>query len=209
MAKDNKLLWKKFFLLCVPCVIFWASIIYFSFFEWEITILGDTINKTTLAIFIEGFIEAFIAFWGQPFMWIIGEIILLLPVIAGFAVFAYGVIGVYCLFMIPYDAFVEGIVIGHIFIWLMVISFPLTLVSAFKFELGKIEADSSYVSGYHYETEYKECGGEVKAVTKEVAEYSGGGEWVHNLLIYILRIICIRIAGIIIFLIFWNKNKKA
>lgn len=88
--------------------------------------------------------------------------------------------------------------LSYFILWLAHIAFGISFISAFKFRLGQMLEDSSYESGYHYEITYD--ADLEKATAKKVTEYSGGGEWLRNILLFFLRIAVIMLFGIIIFI---------
>ena len=88
--------------------------------------------------------------------------------------------------------------------WLMIGSIVLTIIGAARFHLGEFMADSSYVSGHHWEFSVS---GDTVTATK-VDEYSGGGEWIINLFLFLVRMLIIAFAGWIIFIYKIAKSKR-
>ena len=87
---------------------------------------------------------------------------------------------------------------SYIILWLTCVAFIWTFIIAFKFKLDKMLKDSSYESGYHYEITYD--ADLEKATAKKVTDYSDGGEWILNILLFFLRIAVIIFLGFIIFI---------
>lgn len=87
----------------------------------------------------------------------------------------------------------------------------ITIVAAFKYKKGKYLEDSSQVTGYHYETTVESNGSEITATTEKVTDYSGGGEWMINMWLFVWRVIQIGLGGVFIFgasVNEYRKNKK-
>ena len=114
---------------------------------------------------------------------------------------------VFLLFYIPTTAFSIPIkmvylkafsLFGFAF-WIL----DLAIISAFfcanDFNLGTMREDTTYVSGEHYEIEFNAS--KDKATAKKVNEYSGGGEWITNALLYLLRMIVILFVGVVLFIV--------
>ena len=79
---------------------------------------------------------------------------------------------------------------------LIALSLPWSYISAFKFKFGEFQEDSTRVTGYHYEIEYDSSTD--KATAKKVEETEGGGEFLMNILLYLLRILIILFLGFIL-----------
>ncbi len=72
------------------------------------------------------------------------------------------------------------------------------IIGAAKLRLFRFQEDSSYVSGSHYEITIDSDG---KGTAKEVNDYSGGGEWILNIIIFFIRLWVVGLAGWLVFLI--------
>lgn len=92
----------------------------------------------------------------------------------------------------------EPFAFGDWAIFALSVSTVLTIIGAFFFRLGEFQEDSSYVSGSHYEITFDSSG---KGLPKKVNDYSGGGEWALNILLFIARMLLIEIGGIVIFIV--------
>ena len=176
-----------FFLLCLfwgfpnhPCITWLGETIVFKNLVWAFQEA-------------EGIGEFFLGIWGFLLFYLLGGFLT-----AGLAPIAlWGLLGI----LLIYDAFACGftlmtvvvVCIGLIFLWIY--------AAAAMYHLGTFEADSTTYIGYHHEIHV--VGDHFE--TKKVNDYSGGGEWFLNILIYLGRLFILSTVGIILFIIDLDK----
>lgn len=188
---------KNFFFLALPSIYWWIFILYCIIF-------GLTLQYECAAdIPLLGFFQSD---GPESAGAIVGTIFL---AILAFPITAFCLIGFF--FMIFIATPIEliegrGFYISNWLMWLMLGAIILTVFGAIKFKMGEFMADSSYVSGYHWEI--TSVSDDTVTATK-VEERSGGGEWILNVLLFIARMLIIAGAGWIIWIYKAVKKRKA
>ncbi|MGN0817544.1 MAG: hypothetical protein ACI4L9_01120 [Candidatus Coproplasma sp.] len=131
-------------------------------------------------------------------------------VIAFFICFPLAILGLIIIYfmglvIIPIELFKVGFNFDNFLVWLALVFIFIDFIGAFKFKFGKFQEDSTYISGSHYEATVES---DDKVSIKEVNDYSGGGEWFLNIMLFILRMIIIALGGVIIFIVRVIKRHK-
>ncbi len=193
---------KKFWFFVVPCLFWWFFVMYMIFgnfqFQGDGWFAGELENIFSQSIGTgTGSPNS-----GQIFASIMLDLLIIIvawPLI--FLCFAF--LCVFLFFDIPIESFISGFYFDNRLIWFAVIVLVLTVIGAFYFKLGSFQEDSTVVTGYHYEAEYK--GSDNKVEIKKVEETKGGGEYILNFFLLLLRMIIIAAFGIIVAFVYKEK----
>lgn len=169
---------KNFFMFALPNV-FWIFFVIFTI-----------CSKTGVELFSN--IGVLFTLFGD--LWFAN--LILAPFMIVLCIILLGFIAIFGVLVFPVLYLADGQDPYMIVCFLAVLVFWCTGVGAFKFKFGKFLEDSSYVSGSHYEITFDRNG---KGTAKEVTEYSGGGEFILNFFLLVIRFLVIAIAGISIF----------
>lgn len=193
---------KRFVLFAVPCLFWWFFVLYMIFGNFQFHAEGmkflescsgvnaETSSNTTINCGdVSLNIVLFIFFW--PYY-----------------VLVFAVYDIFLFFSIPIHALKNGFYFDNWLIWFAIIVFVLTIVGGLNFKFGHFLEDSTEVTGYHYEAEYKASDDKIEI--KKVEETRGGNEYISNFFLLLLRMIIIAAVGLIIYIVYKVKhNKKA
>ena len=193
---------KNFFFLALPSIYWWIFILYCIIFGLALQyegIAGDYIEPGMELL--EGMKGA------QDIAIAIVLCTIFAAIVLPILVIYYAIFFIIITFATPIELLCgNGFYISNWLMWLMLGAIILTVFGAIKFKMGEFMADSSYVSGYHWEI--TSVGDDTVTATK-VEERSGGGEWILNVLLFIARMLIIAGAGWIIWIYKTVKKRKA
>ncbi len=208
-----------FFVSTLPSAFFISIVLHLILSDGNLEIFGfagewikDIYDWLADAKLVGGFIETvkdmFSAAVSEGWLW--GLVMVPLAIIAtlfGISIFVIAIDIAYILLVlatavgvvvIPFCMLDGNLGAESIFIWISCIMFVWTSFCAFYFSLGSFLPDSTYVSGHHIEVSYDGYG---TATVRDVAEYSGGGEFFINIIILLFRFLRLIILGAPIFII--------
>lgn len=193
---------KKFWLFAVPCAFWWFFVLYMIFGNFQFQ--GDGFGAGMWSKFIE-FFGAAGGTRDYLILTIFVCIVFCMLIIALF-IFLLSVCCVFFFFDIPIESFISGFFFDNWLIWFAIIALVLTIIGAAYFELGHFLEDPIVVTGHHYEAEYKSSTDKVEI--KQVEDTKGGDGFIINFLLFIVRMIIIAAFGIILFFVYFIKDKR-